>query len=146
MNIYLSVLPDVVEHLSNTSEVLVEVVALLDGMLDCLFGTSVCVHHPRDCACGLAHLQDLLILLRVGVLHLLRGLDIISQVIAGAPVGGQAVLEELGDLDWIRISIIVMHRTLKSPQMSGLTSLVSSASSLLLERIGRSFDCLDMLL
>lgn len=54
---------------------------------------------------SLSHLQDLLILLGVGMLHLLGGLDIILQVIASTPVCGQAVLEELADLEHTSVSM-----------------------------------------
>lgn len=77
---YLSVGADILEKASNTSELLVEVVALLQGRGD--------------------GLENFLILLAMRILHLGRRSDVVFKVATRMFVGLQSLLEELGHLFW----------------------------------------------
>lgn len=75
---YLGVATHAIEHLIDAARSIVEVIALPDGFRD--------------------GLEDLLILLVMGMLHLLGGADIVLEIDAGMLPGVEALVEESGGL------------------------------------------------
>lgn len=95
----LGVCADVVEHFCYSTEVLGEVVAFFQGTFDSLKSRiSAKVPVITLCSLSMTDLQHLFILFCMVMLHLLRGLDIVNEIVASAAVSCKTIAEQLGHL------------------------------------------------
>ena len=91
----------------------------------------------------MSYLENLLILLCVGVLHLLRGCNVVFEVTTGMFPGLEALEEELGDLK--HVSDLRSSQMLTSREQTSLVSSSGMASlSVLLVavRVGRLWEAI----